>query len=255
MPRLYKDGSGGAGGRWETLIKALSHGLSRPNGIQRDPASVGPFVQRLGREFGTVIDRDGLRKRTRGRGPTVPRARRRRPWPVSATLAVVLLPSGVTALNSGGCRFRAAAADVRDRPLVVTHRHFVAQLAATEGARRLVLHVGMKCMAALLREVLDEVGVADAVLETFLVIKLTALGPSLDRDTGAGVGDCAQQHRPGTCRGGSFPDVGKVLPAAMTSVRTRSISWRVQVQANSFTSRSSAFTKKQNLGRDRITPG
>jgi len=44
-----------------------------------------------------------------------------------------------------GPGFHAGATDVRDGPLVVSHCHFVrGPLAATEGARRPVQHVGMR---------------------------------------------------------------------------------------------------------------
>ena len=58
----------------ETLDKRVRRGLARPNEVERDAAPIGPFVQRLGREFGAVVDRDCLRQRTprRQRGITRP---------------------------------------------------------------------------------------------------------------------------------------------------------------------------------------
>src|SRR4051812_37795902 len=47
----------------ETLDKRVLHRLSGPDEIQGDPALVGPFVQRLRRKFGPVIDGDRFRQR------------------------------------------------------------------------------------------------------------------------------------------------------------------------------------------------
>jgi hypothetical protein len=50
----------------ETLDQCVLDGLSWANEVQGDATSVGPFVERLRREFGAVIDRDGLRERATG---------------------------------------------------------------------------------------------------------------------------------------------------------------------------------------------
>ena len=44
----------------ETFDKCVLHGLAGPNEVQRNAATVGPFVERLRREFSAVIDRDRL---------------------------------------------------------------------------------------------------------------------------------------------------------------------------------------------------
>jgi hypothetical protein len=69
----------------ETLDERVFDGLSRPNEVQGEAASIGPFIERLGGEFGTVIDRDGLRQRSNGRRAPRRRSARLVPrWPPSA---------------------------------------------------------------------------------------------------------------------------------------------------------------------------
>ena len=50
----------------ETLDTGVLHGLSWPNEVQRDTALIGPFIERLRREFRAMVDRDGLGKATTG---------------------------------------------------------------------------------------------------------------------------------------------------------------------------------------------
>ena len=71
----------------ETLDECVFHGLARPDEIQRDAALIGPFVQRLGHEFGAVIDGDGLRQRATC--ATSASSATTTLWPVRATLASI----------------------------------------------------------------------------------------------------------------------------------------------------------------------
>src|SRR5450432_3353803 len=46
----------------ETFNKRVLHRLSRPDEVQLDAPTIGPFIKRLRGEFGAVIDRDRLRQ-------------------------------------------------------------------------------------------------------------------------------------------------------------------------------------------------
>ena len=78
----------------ERLDQPVLRGLSRPDEIELDAASIGPLVERLGRELGAVVDGDRLAAARAMRRPVqgVDDARPvRRSWPPEHTLATPLI--------------------------------------------------------------------------------------------------------------------------------------------------------------------